>query len=54
LKPASGTARAEIVAPELFDKVFITVNYAVTPFDSSFGGISFAAFTASLERRLGR
>ena len=54
MKPASGTARAEIVAPELFDKVFITVNDAVTPFDPSFGGISFATFTASLERRFGR
>ena len=52
LKPPAGTAGTQIVASQLFNEVFVTVDYAMAFFDSGFGRISLAAFATSIESRI--
>ena len=51
LKALAGAARAQIVPPQLFGEVFVTVDDPVTLFDVGFRGESSAALTGPLERR---
>jgi hypothetical protein len=50
LKPASGAARAKIVAAQLLNQFFVTIYDAKSTLYAGFGWESFAALTASLER----
>jgi hypothetical protein len=43
LKPASGAAGAEVVAPELLDELLVAVDDAVAAPDPGFGRITLAS-----------
>src|SRR5215467_6160592 len=49
LKPAAGSARARIVAAELFSELLGAPDYAVATLDPRFGRISLASLARSLE-----
>jgi hypothetical protein len=51
LKPARGSARAQVVAAELFAQFFIAMDDAMTALHARFGRETAAALTASLESR---
>jgi hypothetical protein len=53
LKPASGSARAEVTPTEFLREFPFAVNDLLAAFDAGFGRISLSTFTAALERRLG-
>ena len=53
LKFARGTARAQVVATEFLDQLFVAVDYAKAAFDTRLGRETSTAFTASLESRVG-
>jgi hypothetical protein len=53
LKPAARTAGTQVIAPQLFNEIFVTVDYPVPSFDLGFGRISLAAFATSTESRIG-
>jgi len=48
LKPATGAAGAEIVAPQFLDQLFISVNYAYPAFDLCFRRESLASLAGLL------
>jgi hypothetical protein len=50
LKPASRSARAGIIAPELFAEFLITVNDSQTFPDASLGRETFAPFAGDFEK----
>jgi hypothetical protein len=49
LKPVAGIARAQVVAPQLFAKLFSASHDAVGAHDPGFGRETFAAFTRLFE-----
>jgi hypothetical protein len=49
LKFACGTARAEVIAAEFFDKFLVSVNDSRPPFDVGFRRISPSTLTALLK-----
>jgi hypothetical protein len=51
LKAPARAAGTQVVASELFDQHLVCADDSKTTLDFGFGGISFAAFTAPLERR---
>jgi hypothetical protein len=56
LKSAGGAARAEIVAPQLFQQLFVAVNDSWTAegaLDARFGGKTLLPFTCGFETRRG-
>jgi hypothetical protein len=54
LKPTTGIAGAWIVAPKLFDKVFVAVYDALAALDPSFGRKTAPTFASYLETESGR
>jgi len=51
LKPATGAARARIVAAELLEKLLAAADHAMAALDARFGRIAFAPLTCDLETR---
>jgi hypothetical protein len=43
LKSASGTARAQIIAPELLDQLFVAMHDAIAAPDMRFRGIALSS-----------
>jgi hypothetical protein len=54
LKPATGTAGAEVVATELLDEFLVTVHDAISAFDAGFGGETLSTLARCLETSTGR
>ena len=54
LKPATGTAGAEVVATELLDEFFVTVHDAISAFDSGLGRVALPTLARGLETSIGR
>jgi hypothetical protein len=54
LKPATGAARAGIVAAELLDEFLVPVHDAISAFDTGFGRESLATLTRDLATRTGQ
>jgi hypothetical protein len=52
LKPATGTARAWVVAAELFGQLLRAVHHALAALHAGFGWIAFAALTGDLETEI--
>ena len=53
LKPASGAARAQVVAAELFDQLDITMDDALSTLDVGFRGERLPPLTRDAESRGG-
>jgi hypothetical protein len=51
LKPAGGTARAWVVATELFSQLFVAMDNAEAAFDLRFRRETFTALAGALEKR---
>jgi hypothetical protein len=51
LKPAGGTARAGIIATELFPQLFVAVHDAEAAFDLRFRRETFTTLAGALEKR---
>jgi hypothetical protein len=49
LKPATGAARAWVIAPELLGELLRAMHDALAALHARFGWIAFAAFTDDLE-----
>jgi hypothetical protein len=50
LKPAARSARAQVIAAELFSQFLAAVDDAQSAFDTGFGGETPSTFTGSLEK----
>jgi hypothetical protein len=54
LKPATGTAQARVVAPELFEKLLVPVHDAISAFDPGLGRVALPTLARGLETSVGR
>lgn len=54
LKPAAGTARARVVAPELLEKLLVPFHDAMSAFDPGLGRVALPTLARGLETRTGR
>jgi hypothetical protein len=49
LKPAAGTAGAQVVSAEPLEKLLVAVHYAIAALNARFGRITLPALTCDLE-----